>query len=273
MSLRRLFPLLLIACLLVPVSTLAASAGKSPIVLRLSGLQNNRHVYYVALLEQSLKAAGYPVQIELLPPIPPLRLWSDVKAGNITLVWGVQTAERDQDLIGVNNRLTNGLIGLRVLMVPKGSEDAYANVRSLKDLRALKKVGGAGEGWFDVELWRLNNLPLVVRNGDWNHLFRMVAAGDRRVDYIIRGAHEAVADLQANPDLVIEPHLLLAHERDMRFYLGRGNSALAPILEQALARADRSGLKKRLIAEYLQPAMTELKIERRQRLQLTTPGL
>lgn len=272
MYLHRLFPLLLLVSLLLPQSVLAAEAARPPIVLRLSSLQNNRHVYYVALLEQSLKALGYPVKIELLPPIPPLRLWSDVKVGHVTLVWGVQTTERDQELIGVDNRLTNGLIGMRVLMVPKASEEAYAKVHSLEDLRVLNKVGGAGEGWFDVELWQLNSLPLVVRKGDWNHLFRMVAAGDRGVDYIIRGAHEAMTDLQANPELVVEPHLLLTHERDMRFYLGPSNAALGPILEKALAQADRSGLKKRLVAEYLWPALNGLKIESRQRLALKTPS-
>ena len=173
-----------------------------PIKLRMTALVNNRHAYYVALLDESLRAAGYLPQIELLDPMPQQRQWAAVKTGELTLAWGVQTTERDKEFVGVNNRLTNGLIGLRVFLVPKTSKEAYAHVRTLSDLRALKKIGGAGDGWFDVELWRLNRLPLEVFKGDWNRLFGMVAAGNRGVDYMIRGAHEAVIDVQSNPDLV-----------------------------------------------------------------------
>lgn len=260
--------------LLLAFCAVSAAAQSRP-ALRLSvpALQNDRHLYYLALLKQSLAQAGYKAQIELVPPMPAPRLLSQLQAGGLSLIWGVQTTARDRDFLGVNNRLTDGLIGQRVFMVPKDQVEAYAGVRSLDDLRALNKIGGAGEGWFEAEVWSLNDLPVHVRKGDWNLLFRMVAAGNRGVDYMIRGAHEAVIDIVANPDLAIEPHLLLVHDRDMRFYLQKGNTELKLILEDALAQADRSGLKKRLLAEYLEPPLGILNLSARRRLQLKTPPL
>lgn len=252
---------------------LAGPQARPVLHLNVAALQNDRHVYYVALLQQSLQAAGYPVQINIVPTMPSPRMLTQLKYGELSLIWGVQTTARDRDYLGVDNRLTDGLIGQRVFMVPRAEKEAYAGVRTLDDLRALNKVGGAGEGWFEAEVWQLNDLPLHVRPGDWNLLFRMVAAKTRGVDYMIRGAHEAVIDVVANPDLVIEPHLLLVHDRDMRFYLRSGNTELQQILQDALAQADRSGLKKRLIAEYLEPPLSVLNLPGRRRLQLKTPPL
>lgn len=265
---------LLLVALMPGRSFAAPPASARPVLhLNVAELQNGRHVYYVALLRQSLQAAGYQVEINMLPVMPAPRMLSLLKAGELSLIWGVQTTSREREYLGVNNRLTDGLIGLRVFMVPKAAVEDYAGVRTLDELRALNKVGGAGEDWFEAEVWKLNGLPLQTRKGDWNLLFRMVAAGNRGVDYMIRGAHEAVIDIAANPDLAIEPHLLLVHDRDMRFYLTPGNTSLQQILEQALAQADRSGLKKRLIAEYLEPPLASLNLPARRRLLLKVPSL
>lgn len=252
---------------------LAEAQAKSVLRLNLPSLQNDRHVYYHALLQQALSAAGYQLQINVLQPMSSPRMLAQLQAGGISLIWGVQTAARDREYLGVDNRLTDGWIGQRVFMVPKAEKEAYAGVRTLDDLRALKKIGGAGEGWFEAEVWQFNELPLHVRKGDWNLLFRMVAVGNRGVDYMIRGAHEAVIDIAANPDLVIEPHLLLLHDRDMRFYLRPGNTELQQILQEALALADQSGLKKRLIAEHLEASLGSLNLPARRRLRLKTPAL
>lgn len=267
---RTLFSMLVCCLGLLAAAPVTAADA---IHLRIARLLNDRHVYYVALIREALREDGHPVDITLVDSMPQLRLWSAVHDGQLSLIWGVPTQEREQQFIGVDNRLTNGLVGERVLMVRKGMADDYARVRTLDDFRALHKVGGAGEGWFDVELWQRNRLPLMVRKGDWSVLFRMVAQGDRGVDYIIRGANEVVFDSKANPDLEIEPHLVLSHDRDMRLYLGPGNAALKPVLEHALARADRSGLKKRLIAEYLLPSVASLHLDERVHLDLDTPPL
>ncbi|MFT4171553.1 MAG: hypothetical protein QM639_03260 [Rhodocyclaceae bacterium] len=254
---------------LVPLSALAAE----PIELRVPTLSAGRHVYYVQLLKESLRAAGYEPHIVLADDMPQPRIWHALAANQISLVWGVQTAERDRRFTAVANPLTNGITAQRVLVVRKGTEDAYAHVRSLDDLRASGKIGGVGEGWYDALLWRANRLPVLVKSGDWRVMYRMLASGDREVDYLVRGVNEAALEIIDQSALTIEPRLLLQHDHDMRFYLSPSNAWLKPILEDALARADRNGLKRRLIARYITPSLQPLGMERRIRINLTGTNL
>lgn len=269
-SIRRLL------CCLLLIAPLAygprASAVGEVIDLRLPTLSSGRHVYYVKLLEESLKAAGYVPRITLVDPMPQPRIWHALAAGQISAVWGVQTDTRDRDFPSVVNALTSGVIAQRVFVIRAGTESAYASVTTLADLRATGKIGGVGEGWYDAELWQFNRLPVLVKPGDWQAMYRMVANGDRNVDYVVRGVNEAVDEIGSLPGLMIEPNLVLVHDRDMRFYLSPSNAALAPIIEDALARADRSGLKRKLIAQYILPTLAPLKLDKRHRLVLTPPA-
>ncbi|MFA9439980.1 substrate-binding periplasmic protein [Uliginosibacterium sp. sgz301328] len=249
-----------------------ARAAGEVIDLRLPTLSSGRHVYYVKLLEESLKAAGYVPRITLIDPMPQPRIWHALAAGQISAVWGVQTETRDRDFPSIANALTSGIIAQRVFVIHAGTESAYADVNTLADLRATGKIGGVGEGWYDAELWQFNRLPVLIKSGDWQAMYRMVGNGDRNVDYVVRGVNEAVDEISALPGLVIEPNLVLVHDRDMRFYLSPANAALAPIIEDALARADRNGLKRRLIAQYILPTLAPLKLDKRRRLLLTPPA-
>jgi hypothetical protein len=258
--------------LLVPLLFLATCAqAAEPVTLRLMALPNNRHLYYTKLLEAALRDAGYEPKIQWIDTAPQARIWKMVAENDISLMWGVQTTERDKQYASVANNLTNGLIGERVFLVRPGQEEAYANVHSLKDLRDLGKIGGVGEGWFDEELWHMNRLPVLVKGGDWRLLFRMVASGDRGVDYMVRGVNEIVNESREYPGLAIESHLILMHDRDMRFYLSPEAARYKAIIESALTQADRSGLKKKMIAQYILPELEVLHLEKRVKLKLVTP--
>ncbi|HSD38598.1 MAG TPA: hypothetical protein VLC92_13880 [Rhodocyclaceae bacterium] len=205
--------------------------------------------------------------------VPQARIWRMVANNQLSLIWGVQTSTRDHDFASVSNQLTNGLIGERILLVRKGHEQDYAHVKTTDDLRRLGKVGGVGEGWFDVEVWQLNALPVYIKSGDWRQMFRMLANGDRGIDYMVRGANEIVDEAASYPDLGIEPNLILAHDRDMHLYLSPEAERYKSIIESALAQADRSGLKNKLIAQYILPDLKVLNLDKRLRLKLNTPPL
>ncbi|WP_083748596.1 hypothetical protein [Pelomonas sp. KK5] len=236
--------------------------------MRLVALPDNRHLYFTHLLEESLRAAGHEPVLTIVANVPQPRIWEMVASNQLSLIWGVQSRARDAAYASVANALTNGLAGQRILLVRKGQEQAYAGVRTLDDFRRLGKVGGLGAGWFDVDAWRSNGLPLYVKPGDWRQMFAMVASGERGIDYIARGASEIVNEVRAHPGLAIEQNLVLVHDHDMRFYLSPEAARYKPVIEEALAQADRSGLKKRLIERYLMPDARGLSLDRRVRLKL-----
>lgn len=247
-----------------------AGAGET-ISLRIAALPDNRHVYYTELLQQSLRAIGYELHIDYVDDVPQPRIWNMVANKQLSVIWGVQTDARDRTYTAVLNPLTNGLMGQRVLLVRKGQEDMFRNVRTLDDFRRLGKIGGAGVDWFEVELWKLNGLPLYVKTGNWRQMFAMLASGQRGIDYMVRGVTEVSSEVLLHEGVAVERNLMLTHERDMRFYLSPDAARYRPLLERALAEADKSGLKKKLIAQYLLPGVEGLNLDKRVRLKLAMP--
>ncbi len=98
-----------------------------------------------------------------------------------------------------------------------------------------------------------------------------MASGERGIDYIVRGVTEISSEARNYQGLGIEANLLLTHDRDMRFYLSPDSARHKAIIENALIQADRNGLKKKLIAEYLLPELRDLNLEKRQKLKLVMP--
>lgn len=247
-------------------------AFAADILLKLASFPNGNHLYFHRLLEMSLKAAGHTVHIESTDNLPQPRIVKYIDSGDLTLYWMLQTKERDEKFVAVEHRLTRGLIGQRVMLIPKGDESLYANIKSLEDLKATGKVAGLGLGWFDVLVWKESGLALIEQTGDWRFLYGMVATKARGIDYFPRGAIEIVAEAKDQPGLAIEPNLLLVYPRDFVFYLSKANADLKPILEAALKQAEKSGLQKKLIDEFFGPSIASLGLNKRTKINLATPA-
>jgi membrane-bound lytic murein transglycosylase MltF len=100
----------------------------------------------------------------------------------------------------------------------------------------------------------------------------MVASKKRGIDYFPRGANEITAEAKDNPDLAIEPKLLLVYPRDFRFYLSKNNASLKATLETALAAAEKSGLQQKLVYEFFGPAIADLNLDKRIKIALKNPA-
>jgi ABC-type amino acid transport substrate-binding protein len=100
----------------------------------------------------------------------------------------------------------------------------------------------------------------------------MVASKNRGIDYFPRGANEVAAEAKDNPDLAIEPKLLLVYPRDFRFYLSKNNASLKATLETALAAAEKSGLQQKLVTEFFGPAIAGLNLDKRIKIELKNPA-
>ena len=164
--------------------------------------------------------------------------------------------------------LTNGLIGTRILLVPKGESSRYADVQTVKDFRELETTGGFGVGWYDIDVWQRNDLQHVAVGGDWSVIFKMLENHDRGIDYFSRGATEIVANARDYPELEIEPRLALVYERDFIFYLSESNAQYRGALEKALLDMKREGEIEELLQKHMGQALGALNLDQRIRLQL-----
>lgn len=257
--------------LTIAALALLFSAAAPAQTLKMAAFSDNTHAYYHALLVEALAAAQKPVTVERRLDVPQPRIGSMLEDGSLDVHWFVQSPDRDQKFVGVAVPLTNGLIGQRVLLIRPVDQDRFAAIQSVADLKASGLVGGFGQGWFDVAVWKANSLPVMEQAGEWRTLYKMVAAGDRKVDYFSRGVTEIGAEAAANPDLAIEKNLLLVYDRDFRFYLSQQAKDYAAPLAEGLARLQQNGKQAELLKTHFGAPLSALGMDTRRKLVLTTP--
>ena len=195
-------------------------------------------------------------------------MWKMLGDRKLDLIWGMQTPEKDKDMVPIQVALTDGLVGQRILLIRPEDQQVFDRVTSIKTLRDTKLIAGFGEGWFDAQVWKKNRLPVFEFTYQFSQIYPMVTLGNRGVDYLPRGANEIVMEARQHKHLSIEKHLLFAYDRDMRFYLAPHAAAYKPIVENALKAAEASGLKRRLIDQNFGPEIKTLDLARRRRIQL-----
>lgn len=227
--------------------------------------------YYNELVETALINAGYTVDIRLTPNEPQTRVIADLDNGSVSLYYMLQSAERDAKYPSIKVNLTNGLIGNRIMLIRNGTQPRFDGILTPADFRKRNLTGGFGNKWFDVQVWKANNLPYVGISGDWKVIYGMLKAGDRGIDYFPRGTNEIGDELKAHPELVVESNLILQYDRDFHIYLGKNSTALKPVLETALQTAQTDGTIDRLIQKHYSQQFKMLQYDKRTVIRLTTP--
>ncbi|MCX4026518.1 hypothetical protein H0A36_12790 [Endozoicomonas sp. SM1973] len=266
---QRIGTFFIFLLLFVVVSYPLLAAQK--LTLTVATLKDGNHRYYHELLRQSLTLVGYQLTINHIHDLSQKRIAIFLKQGVISVHWFIKATYRDQTFVPINIGITNGLIGKRVLLIPNSQQHIYQHVKTLADFRQLQKTGGFGEGWFDVLVWKYNQLPYRVISGDSQDIFLMVAARNRGIDYFSRGVNEILAESVLYPELSIEQQLLLRYDRDFQFYLSPTSRQLKPLIETALIKAKQTGLIDRLVNRYWQDTFKQLNLDQRVELKLKTP--
>lgn len=233
--------------------------------------RENQTDYLRELLTTALQHVGHELQIKDKGFMPQIWRMKMMDAGRIDLNTYIQTSERDARWTLVGCDILDGLIGHRILLVPKKDAQAYAGVQTLEDFRALGKVGGFGKNWYDIDVWKANQLPYKVSPTIWQSLFNVVASGNRGIDYFSRGFTEILEEASEHPRLAIEPHLMLVYERPFCFYLSKNAAHLKPMLESALRTYMQTPEYKELLARHLAEEFEMLQPQKRRVLQLEAP--
>ncbi|WP_028451373.1 hypothetical protein [Chitinilyticum aquatile] len=259
------------ALILVLLILLAPSALAADITLRMMTRRDGQHEYYHRLLADALRAQGHTVTLLASPELPATRRNRMLETGELNVHWLLRSKQRDGMYLQVPVDLTKGLIGQRLLLIPRGTAGRFAAVNNLADFQALQLRAGMGKDWFDVRIWQANQLPVLEQPGDWQLLYRMVSTADRQINYLPRGALEIVSEQQAHPELEIEPRLVLIYDRDFVFYVSRTDPQLQKTITEALRAAKASGLQQRLMDQYFREQLQPLQLPKRLSIQLTVP--
>jgi hypothetical protein len=166
------------------------------------------------------------------------------------------------------------LIGKRVLLIKKGNQHSFDNIKNLEDFRKSNLVGAMGKSWFDIKVWQENDLNYKEHMGNWKHIFDILSLRTR-YDYFSRGLNEIRIEEKEHSLLEIEKKLVLIYDRDFIFYLSKegpnAGSKYKNIIESALKKAKKSGLIKRLVRKYWAKDFEALDYDNRIKLYLKTP--
>ena len=249
----------------------ATSVSADRIKLKLAILPDGKHRYYHELLDIALKKAGHNPSIERFGGLTQEKIDQNLASNRLTLHWFLQTKARDERFVPVKVGITNGLIGQRILFIPKGQQRIYDKITNLEEFRNMGKSAGLGRIWYDVDVWKHNRLKVSTQDGDWRAIYQKVAAGEAGFDYFPRGCNEVIDEALQHPELDIERNLLLIYDRDFYFYLSKENEKYQAILESALNSFKTSGAMDNLIRKHWAGALNILGYDDRIRISLETP--
>lgn len=254
---KRLFPFLLAWLLWT------GAAQAETLALRMPLTPEGNHAFFHELLKEAFIAVGQPVELRGVAGPGKERFKMMLRNGDLDVMWMVRGPQRDSLFVPVDFPLTGGLIGQRVLLIRPDDQVRFDRISSLEDFQRLDLWAGMGKDWVDVDIWKLNGLPVGDTPPDWRRLFKMLAVGNRRIDYIPRGALEIQGDQRTYPGLAIERRLVLRYDRDSIFYLTPSAAGLAPKLKRGLERLRANGTYTRLLEKHYGALGRELRLSQR----------
>lgn len=250
---------------------LMATAVADELSLTVATRTGQGQTYYHDLLVAALAKAGVQARLNPVTDMPNVRIEQMLEQGQLGVHWFLRTAERDKRFLRVSQGLTGGMIGWRILMVPPADVADYASMRTLADLRRSRRVAAMAFGWADATIWQHNGLPAIQQRFSVGELYRQVASGKRGVHYFPRGSIEVAAEHDLRAGLVPLPGIVLIYPQDFYFYVSPAMPQLHAKLQLAMQQAEQSGLRQKLFRQYYGTALSELALDKRVQIHLSSP--
>lgn len=201
-----------------------------------------------------------------------LRELSKQQSGLVDIANVATSQERENFLTAIPIPIDGGLLGFRVCVVLPENLPRFENVKTLDDLNASGIRIGQGSHWPDTAILRANGVP-VVTHARYEILFAMLRS--ERFECFARGVGEVLYDLEIenDPNLVIEPNLLLAYAMPSYLFVAPQDRETAHRLQLGMERAILDGSFAEFLSNYYGRAVRALNLSRRQVLILTNPFL
>ncbi|WP_421845305.1 hypothetical protein [Marinobacter sp.] len=201
-----------------------------------------------------------------------LRELTDGQSRLVDIANVATSAEREEFLTAIPFPVDGGLLGFRVCVVLPESLPKFAGIKNLDDLRASQIWIGQGSHWPDTQVLEANGIP-VVTHSRYEILFGMLR--NKRFDCFARGVSEVLYDLEMeqDPNLVIEPNLLIAYPMPSYLFVGPNDQETAHRLQLGIERAIYDGSFSDFLRAYYARAVRDLNLDTRTVIALENPFL
>ena len=178
-----------------------------------------------------------------------------VDKGLFDIFWQTTTVKLEQQLQPIRIPIFRGLMGYRILVIPKNTQTKFDGIYHLSEFRDLRF--GQSMHWPDTEILRANGLKVEV-SPHFLKLYPMLKIG--RFDALPRGLHQAWYELPWAESYVseesdtgekkvvfeIEKRLLLKYINPMYFFVSKKKPEFAKDIEKGMRLAINDGSYQRL---------------------------
>ncbi|MGF2685542.1 hypothetical protein ACQUWM_03485 [Marinobacter sp. DUT-3] len=201
-----------------------------------------------------------------------LRELSRARTSLIDIANVASSSQRESELLAIPIPIDGGLLGFRVCVVLPHSLPLFEGVNSIDDLKERGIRIGQGMHWPDTDILEANDIS-VVTHTRYEILFRMLR--NDRFDCFARGVSEVMFDLEIedDPNLVIEPSLMLAYPMPSYFFTAPHDYLTAHRVQLGMERAILDGSFARYLADYYSKPIEKLALDRRKVIVLRNPFL
>jgi ABC-type amino acid transport substrate-binding protein len=259
--------LLILLCLICPAA--ASIAAETIYYPRPESDTDARVIYPLKLLALALGKANAPYH--LLPSPQRMqqdRAFKELESDKIHIAWSATSLEREEKTLPIRIPIYKGLIGWRLALVRKVDIHRFKDVTNLEQLKQFS--AGQGHDWPDTQILRANGVK-VIGSPTYDGLFKMLEL--KRFDYFPRSIAEIKAEADQNPELAIDPHIMLHYPMAFYYFVNKNNQKLANAINQGLEIAIADGSFDQLFAQYYRATMAQAKLEKRTVIELTNPLL
>lgn len=263
--------LLVLCCALLSVSTQAALWSIT--YPRALDDKDLRTEYPLAVLTLALEKTGVKYKLR-----PSDRIMLKGKAlrqlkenREVNVVWSVTDAQREKDLLPIRIPLTKGLMGWRVFLIKDTQKARFARRFSITDMRDFIPV--SGEEWPDTKILQANGFN-VFTVASFTDAYDILESN--RADFFPRSVVEVENELKAgyfSSDIILEPRHAIYYPTAMYFFVNKGNTTLARLIETGLQMALEDGSFDALFFSTYESTLKNLKVDERDIIFINNPLL
>lgn len=226
--------------LLAAIGLAAVTFSASAEILKYNQSEADPNGFYaVKMIKLALEHIDTKYELQVIPGnLTQTRMVEDTLNNSLDVIWAGTSKDLEEQLELVKIPLYKGLLGHRLLIIRKGDQDKFDQVKNIDDLRKIPL--GQGTAWADTKILEANGLK-VVKTMKYQNLFFMLDGG--RFDAFPRAVFEPFSEVAKHPDLnlTVEKHLMLVYKLDFFLFVNKSKQKLARDLELGLNRAIADG--------------------------------
>ena len=200
--------------------------------------------YEISVLRLALANAEGEHTLDIVPQKQPnqARIFRILQQNNapFNIFFSGFSPAREEQLLQVDFPISRGLLGHRIFIINKDSQEKMAAIGSLAEMKKGISIG-SGIGWPDTEIFKYNGFE--VSSSSYNNLWRMLEA--KRFTAFNRGVHEAFIEItQRQPihnNLIVDSSLMVVYPLDYFFYITPHRPELRDTVLQGLEKAFENG--------------------------------